>query len=75
MVLPYLFAENNNTSLLIIMSHCFMVRVSNQLAFKVRRLVPSCLIPNLLVVFTRQLEILVTTLLVHNNSWTINQYY
>ena len=34
-----LVAENNNTSLFIIISHCFTVRVSNQLAFRVRRAV------------------------------------
>ena len=32
-----LVAKNNNTSLFIIISHCFMVWVSNQLAFRVRR--------------------------------------
>ena len=29
--------ENNSTSLFIITSNCFTVRVSNQLAFRVRR--------------------------------------
>ena len=29
--------ENNNTSFFINISHCFAVRVSNQLAFRVRR--------------------------------------
>ena len=32
-----LVAENSNTSLFIIISNCFTVRVSNQLAFRVRK--------------------------------------
>ena len=31
-----LVAENNNTSLFLIISHCFTVRASKQLAFRVR---------------------------------------
>ena len=34
---PHWLQKNNNTSLFIIISHCFTVRVSNQLAFRVRR--------------------------------------
>ena len=32
--------KNNNMSLFFIISHCFTVRVSNQLAFRVRRAAP-----------------------------------
>ena len=34
---PHWSQKNNNKSLFIIISHCFTVRVSNQLAFRVRR--------------------------------------
>ena len=34
---PHWLQKNRNTSSFIIISHCFTVRVSNQLAFRVRR--------------------------------------
>ena len=52
---------------------CWLLSLENRRKIEPGKEIPSCLIPRLRVVFTRQLEILVTTL--HKTGWNGNKWH